>query len=164
MRLTRWLAGIGAVVLIVLGATAPSQAKSKPKYRYKLTGTLHMDWQWPVNQFNKGRRDSDSFDVQKGTGCGTKPTRAIWNVTSQSGDLPAQTLLIDFVHGVNKNPAKVTDANYAGTPTADVQIYLGFSGGKTPKATLTAQPHGDIIGPNINPATAGISAKRVKKC
>jgi hypothetical protein len=156
---------MGAVAVLVAGAAAPGLAKPKAKqlYKFKFTTKVHMDWQWPVNPYNRGRRDSDSAEVQKGSGCGTSPTKARWQVMVQSGSLPAHSLIIDFIH-VNKNPAKVLDSNYSATPTADVQVFLAFSAGKKPKVTFTAKPHGDVVGPTINPATAAISATKVKKC
>ena len=76
----------------------------------------------------------------------------------------AQSLIIDFVYRTSTNPAKITDANYSGVPVADVQVYLQFTAGAHPKVTLQAEPHGDVVGLKINPATAPIKAGPVKNC
>jgi hypothetical protein len=144
----------------------PGNAKKVPVclYRFSFTGPLHMDWQWPVNPNNDNRRDSQAVDVLRGTGCGTAPAKARWTVTYQSSGLPTQSLLIDFVHGSTTNPAKLIDARYSGVPAADVQIYVRFAGAPRPHVALLAQPHGDVLGPNIAPASAPIRAVSVKRC
>jgi hypothetical protein len=151
------LAGLIAAVIVAV----PGEAKTKKKYKFTLAGPLHVDWQWPVNPNNRNQRDTGSFDVQAGKGCGTSPSKAIWKLTEKSGDLPSFSFKLDFVHGTTKNPAKVVDSNYGGVPAADVQVLVRF--GKT-SATLIAQPHGDVVGLTMNPGKAAIKAKRVKKC
>jgi hypothetical protein len=151
------LAGLMAAVIVAV----PGEAKTKPKYKFTLAGPLHVDWQWPVNPNNRNQRDTGSFDVQSGKGCGTSPSKAIWNLKEKSGDLPAFSFKVDLVHGTTKNPAKVVDEQYGGVPAADVQILVRF--GKS-KATLVTQPHGDVAGLTANPGSTAIKAKRVKKC
>ena len=165
MRRTRWPAALVALLAIALAGALPAGAQAKAKlYKFKIAGKMHMDWQWPVNQFNRGQRDTSAFDLLGGSGCGSKPTHARWKVKLQNEGIPVQSLIIDFVFGGAKNPAKVTDANYAGTPQADMQIYLKFGSLKAMNVKLIGKPTGDIIGPNINPGTAKLTKKRVKKC
>ena len=165
MRRTRWPAALLAFALVAFAVAIPVEASAKAKlYRFTIKSKMHMDWQWPPNQFNKGQRDSEAHDVLGGSGCGTKPTKARWKIREQTEGLPAQTLIVDFVFGGAKNPAKISDNNYAGTPSADVQIYLKFGSLKNLKVTLQAKPTGDVVGPNINPATSKLKKKAVKKC
>jgi hypothetical protein len=165
MQATRRLIGIGTALLVVVGALAPGTASAaRQKYRYSFTKTLHVDWQWPVNPNNRGRRDSQAYEVTSGKGCGTSPSRAVWKVVYRTPDsgLPAATLKIDLIH-VPKNPAKVLDANYGGEPAADVQIYLKFN---PTNVTMSAIPHGDVVGLEFVPASrkVAITKRKVRRC
>ena len=169
MRARRLLAALLSLAVVMAVAATPASAKTRPKYKYSFSGTpaapaMKATWEWPVNKFNKNRRDSDSFAVIKGSGCGTKPSKARWKVSLQSGTLPAQTLIIDFVPNPDqKNPAPVTHAMYPGEPMADVQFTLRFPGtGKT--LTLIAKPNGDVASMTLAPSTATLTRKRVKHC
>jgi hypothetical protein len=156
------VAGLVTALLIAAAATAPAGAGAAQKYRFKFTTKLHMDWQWPGNPDNNGRRDSQAYEVLGGKGCGTSPGRAVWKIVYETPDsgLSPSTLKIDLIH-VPKNPAKVVDARYGGDASASVQGYLKF--GRT-KATLSAVAHGDVVGLEFSPNTATITRSKVRKC
>src|SRR3954453_19545045 len=87
------VAGLVAGLLIAAAAIAPAGAGAAQKYRFKFTTKLHMDWQWPANPNNKGRRDSQAYEVLGGKGCGTSPGKAVGKIVYQtpgSGLPPAQ--------------------------------------------------------------------------
>ena len=162
-------------LVIAAAAAAPAQAAVHRKYRFTFSGAnalraattppaLKATWEWPVNKFNRNRRDTGDFAVLSGSGCGTRPDNARWKIREKSGTLPAQSLIIDFVHNPDqKNPAPVVDSQYAGEPPADIKFTLRFpSTGKT--LTMLAKPHGDIANFQFSPATTTISRKRVTHC
>jgi hypothetical protein len=163
MLARRWIAVAGAAALMTAGAAA---AQAKQKYRFSFKQTMSATWEWPPNQFNHGLRDTGGYTLLSGKGCGTKPSKAIWTITHNVAEsLPASTLKIDLVHtGAQKNPAKVVDSNYGGTPAADVQMFLKFPTARTGKVTLSAQPSGDVANLAITPPTATVKAKKTKKC
>jgi hypothetical protein len=155
------LAGLIAALVVA----APVDAEKKQKYRFTFTQVMHADWQWPVNQFNHNQRDTGSFEVQSGKGCGTAPSKAVWTIEEKSGDqLPPNSLIVDLVHGTTKNPAPVVDENYGGTPSAEVKFFLKFGKKPTSKVKLSAQPQGDVVGPTFTASSAPVKAKKVKHC
>src|SRR3954471_9281994 len=162
MSQSQRVASLVAGLLIAAAATAPAGAGAAQKYRFKFTTKLHMDWQWPANPNNKGRRDSQAYEVLGGKGCGTSPGKAVWKIVYQTPDsgLPPSTLKIDLIH-MPKNPARVVDARYGGEADAYVQGYLKF--GLT-KVTLSAVSHGDVVGLEFGPKTAAIKKARVSRC
>ena len=155
---------IAAVGLLAAAGFAPGPANgAAKKYRFKFTTPMQMDWQWPANPHNRGRRDSQSFRVKSGSGCGTRTTHAVWKIVydSPGSGLPQATLKIDLIH-VPKNPAKVVDAHYSGEPSAEVQGFLKFS---LTKVTLFPKVIGsDVVGPHSTSATATISKHAVSHC
>jgi hypothetical protein len=162
MHGSRRLIGIGTAALLAVAAAAPGTATARQKYRYKFSQAVRMDWQWPVNPNNRGRRDTQAFEVMRGSGCGTAPGHAVWKITYRIPDsgLPSMTLKVDLIRKP-KNPAKIIDNRYPGTPMADVQGYMKF--GLT-KVTLTGVPHGDVLGPTYTARTAPISKRKVARC
>lgn len=178
MTRPRWPAGYVAVALVALTALAgaalaqargplgaePAQA---PKlFKWKFTTVMKMNWEWPVNPNNQGRRDTGSFEVLRGSGCGAKPAKSRWKVTYRLEGLPAQTLIVDFVYGGARNPAMLSDINYSGEPQAEVQPFLRFSRPTNAKVTLSARKAGDVVGPTIQPKTAKLTRSRraVQRC
>ena len=169
MTRLRWSAGFVVVVLVALamgtsGAPAAPTQTAPKLFKFKFTAAMNMDWQWPVNPNNQNRRDTGSFDVLKGSGCGTKPARSRWKIRYKIGDLPAQSLIVDFVYGGATNPALLADINYAGDPGTEVKPFLRFSGPRKPKVTLIGRPTGDVVGLTIDPKTAKVTRRRVARC
>jgi hypothetical protein len=160
------LAGVVALAVIAVSATP---AGAVQKYKFSFVGTtslpaLAATWQWPPNQFNRGRRDDDSFAVLSGRGCGTRPNKAVWRLRLQTGELPAYTLKIDFVHNSDqKNPAPVVNSRYSGTPAANIKFTVRFPALPS-QVTLVAKPTGDVANLQLLPATSKIKRTRVSHC
>src|SRR3954454_10102612 len=161
MSSSRRVVGLAIALVVSAGVAAPA-AGAAQKYRFKFTTKLHMDWQWPADPKNNGRRDSQAYEVLSGKGCGTSPGKAVWKIVYQTPDsgLSPSTLKIDLIH-VPTNPAKVVDARYGPDAAASVRGYLKF--GRT-KVTLSAVPHGDVVGLELSPDTATIARSKVRKC